>query len=268
MALSAQAAPISFVSTQTVNTFLSTGTKSSGAFDVSSILRSGYVYTGLTGKIDFVFVDDGDSALLNTTNGSYASTGYNDVWTGSNTSYYYSYKYYYDRNNYFDRVVTKNYTDAAESASVSAEGITGTSSSNNYSKGEWGAVNQQTSRTYTHTTTQSWWWGGGYDYNYYANYTVNRNDNYSNTTGFGGVNSIFNLSLVLDQATLSGLLDKSFDYTVTSSVGDFSLQSATLTFTGDEALAVPEPGMLALLGIGVLGFSMTRRQRTKDQQPT
>jgi len=65
--------------------------------------------------------------------------------------------------------------------------------------------------------------------------------------------------------TLAGVwqLDKTGSLTIaiSSLVGDFYLGGSTLTVKGEHNTAVPEPGTLALFGMGLLGIGLTRRKR-------
>lgn len=43
--------------------------------------------------------------------------------------------------------------------------------------------------------------------------------------------------------------------------GDFLIDSSTLTAQGRDGVAVPEPGALALVGLGLVGVALRRRQQ-------
>ena len=69
--------------------------------------------------------------------------------------------------------------------------------------------------------------------------------------------------------SLAGYLELTFtdlyDMTVASLRGDFYLGSSTLTVRGDDRHSVPEPGALALLGLGLLGVGLASRKKLKLQ---
>ena len=223
-------------------------------FDINGFLSSGFStpYNLSNVSVMATFTDDTDSIIGSNlgTPGPYAWTSGPDSFGGGTQR----------------RTVTAVYTEEQETAALSA----GTSS---YS----GSTTATNGGSYTHSTLDShtglgyhsgscsW---GSCSSGYYDSYL----NKYTDTTGpRTNYNGPFQINAMLDSTAVADLgVDGMLGVSVSSTVGDFWLQSLSLTFTATPASSqstagtgtqLPEPGNMALLGMGLLGMAAYRRRR-------
>jgi len=230
------------------NSYLSAGTYT-GTFDINALMNStfgGQNYSINSGSINFLFTDDGSDVY----------------YTGTNTSTYGSHYYGYNYYNY------RQYYNPYESATANVGDQSSTGAPSYYSTGN----------LYAGSSTGQHWVSSGYSHSYScgflwlstcsewidtSHYVTDRYYYYNNQYGYA-MNSAFNMGLdgtAINDLSLDGLLNYSLNVG-----GDLIFNYAYLNLDvslvpGNSGSNVPEPGSLALLGLGLISMLSMRQRR-------
>lgn len=240
----ASATVISDNSSINANTYVSTSNPETGKFDIAGQLGGRQV---VSATVTANFVDDLDISAYSVLVGNWQLTSSNSYgvfctrWgcLGSQTD------------NYYSRTITSNYIDPLETATLTIGGEVKSVSSNAFSE-----------TTNDGSASAGFNWNGD-GWNYYTNNYVDH--------AYGNKGA-FSMTFALNSTALSDLnADGLLSFLVKASTGDFRIGGITLNATLGEAGGqgqgqVPEPGSIALLGLGALALGLSNRKRRSGKQ--
>lgn len=240
----ASATVISDNSSIGANTYVSTSNSENGKFDIAGQLGGRQV---VSATVTANFVDDLDLPAYNV-----STSGWKLM--DSDRYGYLCSKWGcldYRTDNYYSRTVTSNYIDPLETATLTIGGEVKSVSSNAFS---------ETTNKGSAFAGFSW---NGDGWNYYTNQYVDH--------AYGNKGA-FTMTFALNTTALSDLnADGLLSFLVKASSGDFRIGGITLNATLGEAGGqgqgqVPEPGSIALLGLGALALGLSNRKRRSVKQ--